>query len=99
MMLLENDLSNPGVRMVRLAGFRRLLFGGMTGEAGAERWFCELVSMTDAVAIGGRGSNGGGTLNDKFLRLRARRPGESGCMGLEVLEGGDCCCGCDCDCD
>jgi hypothetical protein len=37
--LLENDLSKPGVRIVRFAGFRRALFGGMcTGDGGAERW-------------------------------------------------------------
>ena len=36
-MLLEKDLSNPGVRMVRPAGFRRALLGGMMGEGDAER--------------------------------------------------------------
>ena len=37
--LLENDLSKPGVRMVRFAGFRRVLLGGMcTGDGGADRW-------------------------------------------------------------
>lgn len=86
-MLLEKDLSNPGVQMVRFAGLRRPVLGGMTGEGGAERW-CELVSKTEAVAIGGRdGSKGGGILSDKFLRFRARRLGDSGCVGLEVWDG------------
>lgn len=35
---LEKDLSNAGVRMVRLAGRRRLPFGGIwTGDGGADR--------------------------------------------------------------
>lgn len=37
-MLQESERSNPGVRMVRLAGFRRMLFdGAMAGDGGAER--------------------------------------------------------------
>ena len=37
-MLLENDLSNPGVRMVKFAGLRRIPFKGTcTGDGGAER--------------------------------------------------------------
>lgn len=95
----EKDLSNPGVRMVRPAGLRRPVLGGITGEGGAEKW-CDVVSTMGAVAISGRDeSKGGGILSDKFLRLRARRLGDSGCTGLEVSDGFNdsfrCCdCGC-----
>lgn len=52
--LLEKDESNPGVRIVRFAGFRRAVFiGRFTGEGGAERWH-ELVSTTEAVEMAGR---------------------------------------------
>lgn len=38
MMLVEKDLSKAGVRMVRLAGFRRELLGGtLIGDGGAEK--------------------------------------------------------------
>lgn len=97
MMLLENDLSNPGVRMVRFAGFRRLVLGGMIGDGGAERWCWEVVSNKDAVAMGGRESKAGGILNDRFLRLRARREGDSWFVGLGAsVDGskGPCCCCC-----
>jgi hypothetical protein len=37
-MLLEKDLSKAGVRMVRFAGFRRELLGGICmGDGGADR--------------------------------------------------------------
>lgn len=84
MILLGNDLSNPGVRMDRFAGFRRLVLGGMIGDGGAERWCCEVVSTNDAVAMGGRGSKEGGILSDRFLRFRARRKGDSWFDGLGV---------------
>lgn len=78
--LFEKDRSNPGVRIVRLAGLRRMPFGGTwIGEGGAERWCWEVVSTTEAVAIGGRDPcDGRGILRERFLRLRARLPGESG---------------------
>ena len=79
--LLENDLSNAGVRMVRFAGRRLplLLFWGIwRGEGGAKRWCLEDVSTTEAVAIGGRDCDGGGIRKDRFFRLRSRRPGETG---------------------
>jgi len=64
--------------MVRFAGRRRELLGGIwIGDGGAERCFDD-VSTKDAVAIGGRKFVGGGIRNDKFFRLRARRLGESG---------------------
>lgn len=87
-MLLENDLSKPGVRIVRFAGFRRELRGGMcTGDGGADKWCCEVVSTTDAVAIGGREDcEGGGILKDKFFKFRARLPGESGRTGFGVSD-------------
>lgn len=37
-----------------------------------------MVSIIDAVAIGGRSWDSEGTRKDKFFKLRARRPGESG---------------------
>lgn len=88
--LLEKDLSNPGVRMMRLAGLRRVLLGGIcTGDGGAERWRWEVVSTIDAVAIGGRDeSDGGGILSDRFLRFRARLPGESGRAGFGTSDNG-----------
>lgn len=79
MMLVEKDLSNAGVRMVRLAGLRRELLGGIfIGDGGADKWCWEVVSTTDAVAIDGRYCEGGGTMTDRFLRFRSRLPGESG---------------------
>lgn len=87
-MLLENDLSNPGVRMVKFAGLRRIPFKGTcTGDGGAERW-CEVPSTIDAVAIGGRDWDGGGILSERFLRFRARLPGESGRGRLAPSEAG-----------
>lgn len=75
--LVVKDLLNAGVWMVRLAGRRRLGFGGIwIGEGGAERWCFEVVSTRDAVAIGGREFDDAGMRRDKFFRLRARRPGE-----------------------
>lgn len=77
-MLLEKERSKPGVRMVRFAGLRRELFGGACiGDGGAER--CWDPESTGAVAMGGRDDcEGGGMRRERFLRLRARRPGESG---------------------
>lgn len=57
------------------------------------RW--EAVSTTEAVAIAGRDDcDGGGILKERFLRLRARRPGESGrarlitsCEGFDMVLG------------
>lgn len=75
---LVNDLLKVGVWIVRLAGRRFELFGGMAIGDGASKWCFEVVSTTEAVAIGGRDCEGGGIRKDKFLRLRARRCGESG---------------------
>lgn len=52
------------------------------GEGGAERWCFDEVSSIDAVAMGGRDSEGRGMRNERFFKLRARRPGESGRAGL-----------------
>ena len=73
------DLLNVGVWMVRLAGRRLEVLGGIAiGDAGASKWCLDVVSRTDAVAMGGRDCEGGGIRKDRFLRLRARRLGESG---------------------
>lgn len=76
---LANDLLKVGVWMVRLAGRRLPVLGGIAiGDAGASKWCFELVSSNDAVAMGGRDWEGGGIRRDRFLRLRARRLEASG---------------------
>lgn len=86
---LPKDISGPGVRMVRFAGRRRaVLTGGLIGEGGAERWCWELVSRIDDVVMEGRALDGAGTVKDRFLRFRARLPGDSERRGLGRSEGG-----------
>lgn len=41
-----------------------------------------MVSSIDAVAMGGRDCEGRGMRNERFFRLRALRPGESGRGGF-----------------
>jgi hypothetical protein len=67
--------------MVRLAGRRLELFWGIWRGDGGARLFDE-VSTSEAVAMGGRDMDGGGIRNERFFRLRARRPGESGREGV-----------------
>jgi hypothetical protein len=52
------------------------------GEGGAEKWCFDEVSSIDAVAMGGRDSECRGMRNERFFKLRARRPGDSGRAGL-----------------
>ena len=66
--------------MVRLAARRLVLLLWErigTGDGRASKWCFDVVSNADALARGGQDCDGDGIRNDKFLRLRARRFGES----------------------
>ena len=76
---MANDLLKVGVWMVRLAGRRFDVLGGIAiGDAAPSKLCFEPVSSNDAVAMGGRDCDGGGIRKERFLRFRARRLGESG---------------------
>lgn len=56
-MAIDNGLLNVGVWIVRLAARRLVLLlleGIAMGDGGASKWCFDVVSSTDAVAIGGR---------------------------------------------
>lgn len=77
--VLENvNLSNPGVRIVRLGCFRRLFLSGpFKGEEGADSG-CNVVSCPDEGDMEGLNEIVLVVLKDKFFVLRSLLPGDSG---------------------